>query len=263
MSPGHKIRTAFVVLVLFTGAATASIDDNPGQPEVPADARLARVLKEWEQRSSGRKSIDIRLVREDRDNNWGEKEIYTGRVVLLPKGPAFVDMMKRDRAGQVATTERLVWTKEEFHQIRLEQKMHFVWPIAQKDQGRLPSVLALPFFWHLSSDALKSRYQIELLKEQPDTWLFRIKPLADMGRQSFSMAYLFLDRSTFLPRRFYLISPNGKTTQDFRVTEVRPNHPAPTDLITIPEGSDWDVRRMDRNVPLGWLSSLLKTELLP
>ena len=263
MSPGHKIRTAFAVLVLFPGAATAAIDDNPRQPAASADARLARILKEWEQRSSARTSIDIRFVREDRDNNWGDKESFTGRVVLLPKGLALVETMKRDRSGRVASTERLVWTPEEFHQFRPEQKKHFIWPIAQQDRGRLPAVLALPFFWHLSPDGLKSRYQIELLKEQPDTWLLRIKPLSEIGRQSFSTAFLSLDRSTFLPRRYYLISPDGKYTKDFRVTEVQSIDPARADLLANPDDLDWDVSRMTTDTPLGWLSSLVRPELLP
>ena len=110
MSPGQKIRTAFAVLVLVPGAATAAIDDNPRQPAASADARLARILKEWEQRSSSRTSIDIRFLREDREKNWGDKESFTGRVVLLPKGLALVEFMNRDRSGRVASTERLVWT---------------------------------------------------------------------------------------------------------------------------------------------------------
>ena len=202
-------------------------------------------------------------MREDRDKNWGETENYTGRVVLLPKGLASVEMQKHDRAGQVASTERLVWMTEEFHQFRPEHKKHIIWPIAEPDRGRVPAVLALPFFWHLSVEGLKSRFRIELLEEKPETWVFRIKPLSDIGRQSLSTAFLSLDRSTFLPRQYCLISPDGKSTKSFRVTEVRSPRSAPADLLAIPEDGDWTIQRGVENQIMGWLVSLFKPDLLP
>jgi hypothetical protein len=261
MSARHTIGTAFSFVLLFTGGATASVDDSPGQPG--ADTRLGRILSDWERRSSARSSVDVRFTRTDRDSMWGDKENYTGRVVLLPKGPALVEMMKRDRTGQVGEMDRFVWTTEEFHQFRAERKEHFIWPIAEKDRGRLPADLALPFFWHLSAEGLKSRYRIDLLKEEPETWLFRIKPLSENGRQSFSSAFLYLDRATYLPRRYYLISSDGKSTQDFRVTEVRATEPTPADLLPVLEDADWKVSRINKDSTMCWLSSFFKPDLLP
>jgi hypothetical protein len=199
MSPGRTIRTAVAFVLLLACGARGSLGDNAGQPD--PDAQIGRILSDWERRSSERSGLDVRFVREDHDRTREEKKNYTGRVVLLPKGPALVEMMNQDRPGRLGDSERLVWTTDEFHQIRPEQKTQFVWPIAEKDRNRLPAVLALPFFWHLSAEGLKSRYRIELLKERPEIWLLRIKPLSEVGRQSFSAAYLDLDRSTFLPRR--------------------------------------------------------------
>jgi hypothetical protein len=261
MFGSRTIGTALVVVLLFIGGATASLDDHSVQPD--ADTRLGRILSDWERRSSTRSSVDVRFTRTDCDMMWGDKKNYTGRVVLLPNGLALVEMMKRDRAGQVAETDRFVWTTEEFHQFRPEQKMHVVLPIAEKDRGRLPAVLALPFFWHLSVEGLKTRYRIELLEERPETWVFRIKPLSDIGRQSLSTAFLSLDRSTFLPRQYCLISPDGKSTKSFRVTEVRSPRSAPADLLAIPEDGDRNIQRGVENQIMGWLVSLFKPDLLP
>jgi hypothetical protein len=261
MFGSRTIGTAFAVVLLLTGSAIAALDDNPGQPG--ADTPLGRILNDWERRSSARSSVDVRFTRTDRHTMWGDKENYTGRVVLLPKGLALVEMMKRDRAGQMGETDRFVWTSEEFHQFRAERKEHIIWPIAEKDRGRLPADLALPFCWHLSAAGLKSRYRIELLKELPETWLFRIKPLSESSRQAFSTAFLYVDRATYLPRRYYLISPDGKSTQDFRVTEVRATQPTPADLLPVLEDADWNVSRINKDSTMSWFSSFFKPDLLP
>jgi hypothetical protein len=261
MAASRTIGTAFSFVLLFTCGATASADDHSAQPD--ADTGLGRILSDWERRSSARLSVDVRFTRTDRHTMWGDKENYTGRVVLLPKGLALVEMMKRDRAGQVGETDRFVWTTEEFHQFRAERKEHIIRPIAEKDRGRLPAVIALPFYWHLSAEGLKSRYRIELFKELPETWLFRIKPLSENGQQSFSTAFLYLDRMTYLPRRYYLISPDGKSTQDFSVTEVRATQPTLADLLPVLEDADWSVSRINKDSTMGWLSSFFKPDLLP
>ena len=84
MFGSRTIGTAFVVVLLFIGGATASLDDHSVQPD--ADTRLGRILSDWERRSAARSSVDVRFTRTDCDTMWGDKKNYTGRVVLLPNG---------------------------------------------------------------------------------------------------------------------------------------------------------------------------------
>ena len=66
-----------------------------------------------------------------------------------------------------------------------------------------------------------------------------------------------------LPRHYYLIEPGGKSTQDFRVTEVRPVVPPLEDLVAIPQDGDWNVGRIGQDLMRGWLFSLVKPDLVP
>lgn len=254
-------RVASLCVALSAIAASAAPDDLP--IEALRKAPLNQILREWERRSSERSSLDIRFTREDHDQKWHEKKNYTCRVVLLPKQLALVEMQEKVSGGRSSNTERHVWTTDEFHIVRPEDKMHIIYSIAETDRGRLPSILALPFCRHLSVKDLESRYDIALLNGRPETWLLRFKPRTAAGRGVFSSAYLCLDKSTYLPQRFYVIDNDRQRTQDFRATEVRSADPPPEDLLAIPEDGEWRVSRIERDQIPGWLSLIFKPELLP
>ena len=42
--------------------------------------------------------------------------------------------------------------------------------------------------------------------------MLAITPSSAVDKETFSKAWIELDRSTFLPRRYHLISPDGKST---------------------------------------------------
>jgi TIGR03009 family protein len=255
------IRVASLCVALSAIVASAAPDDVPAQAQ--REAPLNEILREWERRSSERSSLDVRFTREDRDQKWHEKKNYAGRLVLFPKQLALVEMQETVSEGHFSSTERYVCSTDEFHIVRPEKKTHTIYSIAETDRGRLPSILALPFCRHLSVKDLESRYDIALLNYRPETWLLRFKPRAAAGRGWFSIAYLCLDKSTYLPQRFYLVDSDRQRTQDFRVTEVRSADPLQGDVLAIPEDGEWSVSRIERDQIPGWLSSLFRPELLP
>jgi hypothetical protein len=123
--------------------------------------------------------------------------------------------------------------------------------------------LALPFCWHLSCDSLKARYHVELLaSKHADTWLLGITPSTEVGKGDFKKAFIELDRSTYLPRHYSLISPDGKSTRDYEVTEARSNQHVPKEVWLIPNLPSWKVRRVDGVT--SWISrGLVKSQLVP
>jgi hypothetical protein len=260
MCTGRTIRMTVAAVLLLTGGATVSLGEKLQQP-LPED-RLGRILNDWERRSSTRTNLDIRFKGIERDKAWGEEFILVGRVVLLPKGRGLVEVVKYDKDRKVGESDRCVWTNDAMHQIRPERKSHIIWPIAPDNRGRLPAVLALPFLWHVSVEGLNSRYRVELANEDARNWVLRITPRSAAGVQSFSQAFLWLDRATYLPRRYYLLTDDGKYSTDYCVTETQCDLQVPDEDLQIPSDNGWHVTLMgDATTPA--LYQLVKPDLLP
>ncbi len=243
--------TVSVVLIIFGCKPTATPQNSPQPSEVKS--KLDRILSDWQRRSSLWRNLDVRFVGINRNPVWDEEEHYSGRLVLMPKGLAVLELGK-------PISLRIMWKNQEMHQIFSERKEHFIWPIAEKDRGRLPAALALHFFWQINTEGLKDRFRIALVKEDAETWHMEFIPLATSGNSSFSKAYLQLDRATYLPQRYVFVSTDGKSSKDFRVMDARFEEPARDDLFQIPQGEDWTVTRL--NSP-PWFLQLSRPDLLP
>ena len=223
------------------------------------EAQVRHILEEWPRRSSSWKSVDAQFTGHEHSSTWGDDELLDGRVVLVSGGRAFVEIIRG--SGQDRTTERIVWTDDTMHQVLPERREHLVWPIDENDRGRLPAILALPFFWKLTAENMKSRYEVELLKEEAGAWFLRITPRSHDAGQSFSRAFLELEQASFLPRRDVLISPDGKSSKHFRITRARCNQEAPRELWQLPDDQGWNVIRGE--TALIHRLRLLRPDLLP
>jgi hypothetical protein len=236
--------------------------DPPASPEV--DARLDRILDEWHRRSAVRTNLDVRFILRERDRKWGDDVSGTGRAVLTSEGWMLFEV---DRGpGPARGLERIIRTDGAMHQFRSKPKTHIVWPMSAEDRGRLPAILSLPFCWRLDADGLKWRYRVDLVSdERPDACLLRFTPLTPIGRESFSTAYVELDRSTYLPRRYVVVLPGGRSTKDFRVTEAHCDRPIPEETWRIPDDDHpQPLTRWEEGRPLErWLSGLIKVDLVP
>lgn len=169
--------------------------------------------------------------------------------------------------GGVPDEERYIWDRDEHHLLLLSSttKTHIVWPITAADRGRIPVFVALPFCWKLGVDGLRSRFRVELAAEKPPgICALRFTPQTPLGRQSFSKALVILDLSTYLPARYVMISPDGNSTRDYRVTEIRCDRPVPDELWRIPDDQGWQVVRHGADRVLDrWLVRLIKIDLVP
>ena len=79
-----------------------------------------------------------------------------------------------------------------------------------------------------------------------------------IGRETFSKAFVELDRPAYLPKRYVMILPDGKSTRDFRVTEVLCDRPVAPESWRIPDDRGWKVTQQAR-----WVSRLIKPDLVP
>jgi hypothetical protein len=159
----------------------------------------------------------------------------------------------------------LLWNRSSCSVHQFISKTHITWPIASEDRGRLPAFLALPFCWRLNVEGLKSRFHVELVaEERPATCLLRFTPLTPIGRETLSKAYVELDMATYLPNRYVIVSPNGRSTRDFRVTEAQCDQPHPEEFWPIPDDREWKITRPVAGQAVErWLSRLIKPDLVP
>jgi hypothetical protein len=249
-------------MLVLAGSRVDAIDDD--QAKSGADARVRKILDEWQRRSSQWKSLEVRYVGLQNNLNWRDKELFFGRIALLPKGQALVEVKRSDHAEErkIESTQ-WIWTGDALHEIRQESKKRTVRPISAKDRGRLPATLALPFFWNLSTEGLNSRYRVELVKEDAETWLIRVAPRSKPGAQWFSAAFILLDRATYLPRRYHVTSPDSRTSTEYRIQEVRIDRAVPDEVLRLPGGKDWEVTKVAESMLPSSFSRFGSPDLFP
>ncbi len=69
----------------------------------------------------------------------------------------------------------------------------------------------------------KARYWMSLISEDEKGYGVSIKPKLPEDKESFSLAFVNLDRKYLLPVRIVMKSPDGKSQKDFKLREMYPN----------------------------------------
>ncbi len=105
----------------------------------------------------------------------------------------------------------------------------------------------MPFLWSVLTEGLQSRYDVKLVKEEPETLLLRIRPRTEAGRSWFSAALVRLDRTTYFPRRYTVADPCGKTVRDYRATAIRCDEQVSGEALRLPDDVGWEVSRLDES----------------
>jgi outer membrane lipoprotein-sorting protein len=253
MGIAYAFRTAIAVFVLAGGARAGWPEAHPDQPG--ADSRLEQILNEWQRRSTARTNLDVRLNCASHD-----REAFEARVILLPKSQAALEYTYHHATSNQDIAIRWVWTGDSVNFIEPAHKIHYVCPLAEDERGRLPAVIALPFFWNLTASNLRSRYRVKLEKEDDQTLLLRFTPLTDAGRSWCSTAFVWLDRATYLPRRYYVVDADRKSVKDCRVTETHCDQRVADLDLRLPSGPGLPVSENTER-PTDWLLRIL-TRLL-
>src|SRR5262249_21932659 len=95
--------------------------------------------------------------------------------------------------------------------------------LAKEQRKRTLDEGPLPFLFNMKAEEAKQRYVMRLQGEDKNHYWVEVQPRLQEDRESFKTAWIRLDRQFLLPVRIVLFSPDGKSTKDFRLSEIQPN----------------------------------------
>ncbi|MDG3002977.1 outer membrane lipoprotein-sorting protein [Paludisphaera mucosa] len=239
--------------------APAEVQAAPAQPQAaPANPGidLETLLKRWEGQSSKLKTLDVVIFRRDDVPAFDEVEYYEGRALFKSPNLAFIDFkkIKQDDAGKPVkkdeTTwdstheERIICTGNEVWQYKSDTRQIFVFPLEKDQAAKAIEEGPLPFLFNMKAEEAKQRYEIGLMPPPNDkSFGISIKPKLDVDKESFSHAFVQLDRAYMLPVRIVLVSPDGKSKKDFKLESVKPNATVKEENFVGKEFAKWKVIR--------------------
>ncbi len=231
-------------------------------PAKPADPEMAKkmewVLKQWEKQSKLLKSLDVRILRVDQNPAWGEVEYYDGRALFKSPNFAFIDFNKiqqdeknkpvrdpQNQAKWLATPfERIVCTGQEVWQYKSDTQQIFIFPLGKNEKKKAIEEGPLPFLFNMNAADAKARYWMSLISEDEKGYGVSIRPKLQEDKESFSIAFVNLDRKYLLPVRILMKSPDGKSQKDFKLREMYPNKVVnDKNFEGKPLGSPWKIVR--------------------
>jgi TIGR03009 family protein len=227
-----------------------------------ADAANAKkmdwLLELWEEKSAQLKTLDVKIFRVDKNPAWEQVDYYEGRALFKSPNLAFIDFNKirqddkqkpvrdpRDNTKWVSTPfERIVCTGQEVWQYKSDTQQIFIFPLGKNEQKKAIEEGPLPFLFNMHAEDARKRYQMSLISEDAKTYGVSIKPKLPEDQESFSLAFVNLDRRYLLPVRIVMNSPDGKSQKDFRLGSMYPNKAVnDKNFEGKPLGSPWKLVR--------------------
>ena len=241
------------------------------QPPVAVDANAARarldaefkareemnqLLAEWEKQSKKVVSLDVVFDRIDKSEGWGN-QYYQGLALLQSPDLACLEFRKYklDANGKPIAQlepdpfERIVCTGNEVLQYSWDDRKIFVFPLDKEVRQKTLQQGPLPFLFNMKAADAKDRYTMSIQKQDDKEYLIGIVPKKEIDKESFSYAFLWLSKETFLPNQLWLIPVGSKDPlkdhQEFRFTgnknKIKPNAPIDMKLFTFRQIPDWKV----------------------
>lgn len=244
----HLLAAALVTLAIAhvaLGQATAP----PRRAVDPAaEARklqqMEGILKLWEQQSAGRTTIEVTFTRLDVSDVWGNTE-YRGKASLQSPNLVRLELQKVDRDKNppiVVPHEQILCTGTAVLQYAYDTKQIFVFPLAKEERKRVLDEGPLPFLFNMRADELKKRYTLFVSDENQDVYLIGVIPRWESDKETFSRAFIWLNKKSFLPDKLRLVAPNGKDTKQYTFRLIRENDKLdPKLFVGTRPAADWTV----------------------
>jgi TIGR03009 family protein len=237
------------------------------QPAVPK-MTTERLLTLWERQSQLLKDLQVSIYRVDKLPDWDEEIHYDGmakfktpqlayldfkkvktKVVADPKNPKksrVVDLTEPNTNPPIRKSdpyERVVCTGKEVWHYRFDKKTAYIYPLNREAQRRGLDEGPLPFLFNMKAQDALARYQLALQGETPTTYFVVIKPKMREDKESFSTAYIRLDRRYLLPVRVTLISPDNQSSRDFVLSQIAANQGVKSEFFRGGKFEGWTIER--------------------
>lgn len=225
-----------------SAASPAARPAAPAPPFDPGGAKMKQLLRRWEQESVKLSTLDVRIQRFDQSPDWGNEQ-FEGRAILKSPNLAWLDFSKvvlpkagdfirveldrktlkpvvdpQTKLPKITPHERIVCTGTEVWQYKSDTKQIFIFPLDKQDQKRALEEGPLPFLFNMRAQAAEARYQMDLMNETKDFYVISVIPKLKIDQEAFSKAFLGLNKTTYFPERINLVSPDGTSTKDFKIT---------------------------------------------
>jgi hypothetical protein len=225
----------------------------PGQgPKVPSPPiaerstpdNLRRLLARWERQCASNRAIEARFTLVKSYPAWDLVERFEASAVLARPDKLYVNLVAVDPSGAASRREfhhRIIGTGRRLYLVMNRTRQVVVVDSgASGGEGLIQSDL-IALLFDLKADAVVKRYQVELVKETPQSYVLQFTPRASVVTADFHRLDVMLDRESLLPTNLRLVATNGKDTQLFKFTRVVPNPIVSDATFQPPELKGWSV----------------------
>jgi TIGR03009 family protein len=214
---------------------------------------MQQLLTLWAAQSAKLKTLEVTLHRVDSDPKWGAEEHYGGKAVFQAPQLAYLDfraekmkeqsdpkdkrkkllvhVMNKKNVPESVPFETILCTGEEVWQYRYDVRKIYVFPLDKNQRKRALEEGPLPFLFNMQVAEANRRYQMVLKAEDQTRYLVGIQPLLKEDQDTFSLAWIYLDKNYLLPKRIYLVGPDGHSAKDFQISHIKANEPVDPNLF--------------------------------
>ncbi len=249
------------------GAAAAPAD-GAAQPAAPK-MTTQHLLQLWERQSQLLKDLKVSIYRVNKTLDWDDEFHYEGSAAFKTPQLAFLDFKKvktkvvpdpknPKKRGKVVDLvnpktnpptllsdyyERIVCTGPEVWHYRFDKKTAYIYPLNRDAQRRGLDEGPLPFLFNMKAQEAMARYQMALQGEDKNAFFVVIKPKLKDDQQSFSTAWVRLDRRFLLPVRITLFSPDNQSIRDFQLSKIEANQGVDDEVFRGVKFKGWTIER--------------------
>jgi TIGR03009 family protein len=264
------------LVALFSAGFTLAVAQGPGNVSQPAQGQqqaaapqpamnMGQLLQLWAEQSAKLKTLELAIYRIDEHRAWGDVEHYQGHAAFRTPQLAFLDFRKvkmqeqadpKDKKKKVLAPvkknnkiesvpyQTIVCTGQEVWDYRYDVKQIYIFPLNKDQRKRALEEGPLPFLFNMNVAEAQRRYKMTLIEEDEKRYLVKVIPLLKDDQESFSVAWVYLDKKFLLPTRIYLLAPDRKSSKDFQLSQIQANKPVNQNFFagTNP-GKGWKVER--------------------
>ncbi|WP_422926873.1 outer membrane lipoprotein-sorting protein [Singulisphaera sp. PoT] len=259
------IRHPMSIMAVLTLATMVQAQESkpeaktPAAPAAPAPIdpqgkRMEQLLNSWAQQSTRLKTLDVRIKETVKMSEaWGGEERYEGRALFKAPNLAWINFEQvptdEKQGKKPIPHERIICTgKEVWHYLCKTQQIH-IYPLAKQQRDRALQEGPLPFLFNFRAEEAKVRYRMALLNEDKDSYIISVFPNEDIDKESFSKAFIRLDRKYLLPTQVVLYPADEKSgLKSFVLTDIKPNNKVMDDNFRGEKlGKPWTIHINDEN----------------